>query len=462
MSTFRERARLQLATPELARTIGHAMDVRAEARERVLDGVDVETMRAAARAIRAHTIANLPQYLERFSDAAEAHGASVFFASTAAEAVAHIRRIVREREGRLVVKSKSMVAEEIGLNEALARDGVEVVETDLGEHIVQIANERPSHITVPAVHKTRAEVRELFERVYGARLSDDPAEITRFARDVLRDRFLNADVGITGVNFAVASTGSLVIVTNEGNGRMCTSLPRVHIAVMGMERIVPSFRELSLLLPLLTASATGQRMTAYVNVVNGPRRTGEPDGPEELHIVVLDNGRSAMLPTEYRSVLHCIRCGACQNVCPVFRQVGGHAYGGVYGGPIGAVLAPLMDGFESAGDLPQASTLCGACSDACPVGIPIHELLIALRRDAGAERASLAERIGFALWGRLWSSSLGYRASVRVARLGQRLVARGGRIRRAPFPLSRWTADRDLPALAKRSFRERWRRAGGA
>jgi L-lactate dehydrogenase complex protein LldF len=462
MSPFRERARVQLATPGLGAAIGHAMDVRAEARERVFGNTDVEALRRAARAIRAHTIANLPEYLDRFADAADAGGASVFFASTAGEAVAHVLRIVRERGARLVVKSKSMVAEEIDLNAALERDGVEVVETDLGEHIVQIANERPSHITVPAVHKTRAQVRELFERVYGARLSDDPAEITGFARGVLRERFLRADVGITGVNFGVASTGSLVIVTNEGNGRMSTSLPRVHIAVMGMERIVPSFRELSVLLPLLTASATGQRITAYVNVVNGPRRGDEPDGPEELHIVILDNGRSALLSTEYRSVLHCIRCGACQNVCPVFRQVGGHAYGGVYGGPIGAVLTPLMDGFESAGDLPHASTLCAACSDACPVGIPIHELLIALRRDATAEQAGRAERLGFALWSRLWSSAPGYRTSVRLARLAQRPFARAGRLRRAPFPLSRWTSSRDLPALAKESFRERWRRAGGA
>ncbi len=462
MSTFRERARTLLATPGLGSAIGHAMDVRAETRQHAFGDADFEALRQTARAIRAHTIASLPEYLERFADAAEASGARVFFASTAGEAVAHIGRIVREHGGRLVVKSKSMVTEEIELTAALERDGAEVVETDLGEHIVQIAQERPSHITVPAVHKTRAQVRELFERVYGARLSDDPAQITRFARDVLRDRFLNADVGITGVNFGVASTGSLVIVTNEGNGRMCTSLPPVHIAVMGMERLVPTFRELSVLLPLLTASATGQRITSYVNVVNGPRRTDEPDGPEELHIVVVDNGRSALLPTEYRPVLNCIRCGACQNVCPVFRHVGGHAYGSVYGGPIGAVLTPLMEGFTRAGDLPHASTLCAACSDACPVGIPLHDLLIGLRRDAAAERASRAERVGFALWGRVWGSAPGYRASVRLARAGQRLFARGGRLGRAPFPLSRWTAGRDLPALAKRPFRDTWRRAGGA
>jgi len=248
-------------------------------------------------------------------------------------------------------------------------------------------------------------------------------------------------------------------VTNEGNGRMCSTLPKVHIALMGMERIVPSFRELAVMLPLLTGSATGQRATAYLNVVGGPRGEDDVDGPEEVHVVVLDNGRSKLLGTEYRSILHCIRCGACQNVCPVYRQVGGHGYGTVYGGPIGAVLTPLLDGFERAGDLPVASSLCAACTDVCPVRIPLHEHLLSLRRDVARERAGAAERSAFRTWSEAWRRPWSYRLAARLGRLGQVAFARGGRIRRAPFPLSRWTSGRDLPPIASRTFRERWKRS---
>jgi L-lactate dehydrogenase complex protein LldF len=437
------------------------MDHRAVQRARAFAGTDEGAMRAAGEAIRVHTIAGLDRYLERFAAAAEARGTNVFFAATAAEAVDYVRRVIGDHGAKLVAKSKSMVSEEIGLNPALEADGIEVVETDLGEYIVQLAHEPPSHITTPAIHMTRGQIRDLLNRVHGTDLPDDPTALTRFARDALRETFLAADVGISGVNFAVSDTGSLVIVTNEGNGRMCTSLPRVHIALMGMERIVPSFRELSLMLPLLTASATGQRVTTYFTFVNGPRLPEEPDGPDEVHVVVIDNGRSAILGSRYRSVLNCIRCGACYGACPVFRQVGGHAYGGVYGGPIGAVLTPLMDGLEVAGDLPHASSLCIACTAACPVNIPLHEHLIDLRRDVAHGRATRKERLAFAWWGLLWSGSRGYRWSVRLARLGQRPLARGRRIRRAPFPLSLWTQARDLPAVARTTFHERRRRTEG-
>ncbi|HZD78462.1 MAG TPA: LutB/LldF family L-lactate oxidation iron-sulfur protein [Actinomycetota bacterium] len=457
-TTFRSRADALLAEPAIGAAIGRAMDVRATARARVFRDADLEAMRAAGEAIRQHTIAGLAGYLDRFARNAEARGTRVFFASDASEAVGYVREVIRRAGARSIVKSKSMVSEEIGLNAALASDGAEVVETDLGEYIVQLAHQPPAHITVPAVHMTRTQIRDLFGREHGVSLSDEPGELTAFARQVLRERFLAADVGITGVNFAVADTGSLVIVTNEGNARMCTSLPRIHIALLGMERLVPSFRELSVLLPLLTGSATGQRITAYVNVIAGPRLPREADGPEEVHVVVLDNGRSAILGTEYRSILHCIRCGACQNACPVFRQVGGHAYGTTYGGPIGAVLEPLLEGFDRAGDLPHASSLCLACTDVCPVNIPLHEHLISLRRDAVAIQASVLERLVFALWGRLWSRPRWYRMSARLARGAQRPFTRGGRIGRAPFPLSRWTSGRDLPPLAGRSFQDRWAR----
>ena len=458
--TFEQRAHGQLAIAGQASAIGSAMDTILGNRGRVFAGVDLEALRAEGEAIRAHTIANLATYLDRFAENAEANGTKVFFADTAAEAVGYVRSVLGEHDARLVVKGKSMAAEEIGLNRALEADGVEVVETDLGEYIVQIADEAPSHIIVPAIHKTRGQVRDLFNETHGTELTDAPEQITKFAREHLRKRFLAADVGITGVNFAVADTGSFVIVTNEGNGRMCSSLPRVHLALMGMERIVPSFRELAVLLPLLTGSATGQQVTTYVNAVSGPRRPEDPDGPEEVHVVVIDNGRSAILRTEFRSILHCIRCGACQNVCPVYRQVGGHAYGAVYGGPIGAVLTPLLDGFERWGDLPHASSLCGACADVCPVRIPLHEHLLGLRRAVAAERAGRAERAAFAAWGAVWSSARRYRLVARVARLAQFPFAGNQRIRRAPFPLSRWTRGGDLPAVASRTFRERWKGRG--
>ncbi|HEX9122083.1 MAG TPA: LutB/LldF family L-lactate oxidation iron-sulfur protein [Actinomycetota bacterium] len=460
--SFRDRAGALLERPEVAAAIGRAMDIRARGRSTVFSGADVEAMRAAGEAIRAHTIANLPRYLDAFAEAADRHGTRVFFAADASEAVGYVREVLRRTGSRRIVKGKSMVSEELGLNAALGSDGAEVTETDLGEYIVQLAHEPPAHITVPAVHMTRAQIRDLFNRELGAAVSDEPRALTHMARRVLRDRFLAADAGITGVNFGVAETGSLVIVTNEGNARMCTSLPRVHIALLGMERLVPSFRELAVLLPLLTGSATGQRITAYLNVIAGPRRPEEPDGPDEVHVVVVDNGRSAILGSEYRSILHCIRCGACQNVCPVFRQVGGHAYGGTYGGPIGAVLAPLLEGFEQAGDLPHASSLCVACTEVCPVNIPLHEHLISLRRDVAATRASAGERLTFRLWGLLWSRPRTYGVTARVARVGQRLLARRGRIPRAPFPLSRWTAGRDLPPLAREPFRDRWRRRHGS
>jgi len=455
--TFQERAHLLLEQPKIARNIGAAMDMILGVRASVFRGIDVEAMRRAGEAIRAHTVANLADYLDRWAENAESRGTRVFFADTGGDAVEYVRKVLRDRGARLVVKGKSMAAEEIGLNHGLEGDGVEVVETDLGEYIVQIGKETPSHIIVPAIHHSRGEIRELFNRVHDAELPDEPERITRFARERLREKFLAADAGITGVNFAIAETGSISIVTNEGNGRMCSSLPPVHIALMGMERILPSFRELTVMLPLLTGSATGQRVSTYFNVISGPRRPEDPDGPEELHVVVIDNGRSAILPTEFRSILHCIRCGACQNVCPVFRHVGGHAYGTVYGGPIGAVLAPLLDGFERAGDLPHASSLCGACTDICPVRIPLHEHLLGLRRDVARVRAPMTERLTFRWWSMLWSSARGYRLFARVSRMAQWPIARRRRIRRAPFPFSRWTEGRDLPAIARKTFRERWR-----
>ena len=338
----------------------------------------------------------------------------MFFAGDGPEAVEYIRDVVREHGARLIAKGKSMASEEIGLGHALEADGLRVVETDLGEYIVQLAGEPPSHITAPAVHMDRGEVARLFTEAHGLSepLPDDPPGLTAFARERLREVFMGADMGICGVNFAVADTGSFALVTNEGNGRLVTSMPKVLIAIMGMERIVPSFRELGLLLPMLVASASGRAVTTYFAFVNGPRLPDEPDGPDEVHVVVLDNGRSDILNSRYRSILNCIRCGACQNVCPVYRHVGGHGYGSVYGGPIGAVLTPLLVGFELAGDLPHASSLCGACTEVCPVKIPLHEHLLELRKDVAESRAKPAERATF----RSWSARVAARGNLPAVR----------------------------------------------
>ncbi|MGH2690427.1 MAG: LutB/LldF family L-lactate oxidation iron-sulfur protein [Actinomycetota bacterium] len=460
-ATFGQRAAAALSDPELGLAVGRAVDTVTTRRNAVFAGVDLEAMRRAGEAVRTHTVARLDEYLARFAERAEDNGVQVHFAATGAEAVQQVCRILADRSVRSVVKGKSMISEEIGLNRALESVGLEVVETDLGEYIVQLAGEPPAHIIMPAMHKTRRDVADLLSAQTGGPLPDDPTALTAHVRRTLRDRFLQAGAGITGVNFAVAETGTLVLVTNEGNGRMCSTLPPVHIALMGMERVVPSFRELSVLLPLLTGSGTGQQVTTYVSFLNGPRRAGEHDGPEELHVVVVDNGRSAILAGEFRSILHCIRCGACQNVCPVFRQTGGHAYGAVYGGPVGAVLTPLLEGFGQAGDLPHASTLCGACTDVCPVRIPLHEHLVALRRDVARERASRLERLAFRCWAAAWCSDARFLRFARLSRILQRPLTRGRRIRWAPFPLSRWTRGRDLPGVADPTFRERWSRRVG-
>ena len=342
-----------------------------------------------------------------------------------------------------------MVAEEIGLNEALEAVGVAVVETDLGEYILQLADEPPVHIVAPAIEKTASEVADLFSAVEGRPVSSEIGELTRTARARLRETFLTADVGITGANFGVAETGTICLVTNEGNGRLVSSLPRVHVAVMGMERVVPTLAELSVLLRLLARSATGQKLTSYTTLLTGPRREGEQDGPEELHVVILDNGRTDILRGRYREMLNCIRCGSCLNVCPVYRKAGGLAYGPVYSGPMGAVLAPLLTGLEHAPDLPHASSLCGACTAACPVKIPLHELLLDLRRDrAAAEVASLRERIGFAVWSLAWSRPATYRASTGLARAFRPLAGLLG-------PGRAWAAGRAIPRLARRRYRDR-------
>ncbi|MGE5273229.1 MAG: LutB/LldF family L-lactate oxidation iron-sulfur protein [Verrucomicrobiota bacterium] len=409
---------------------------------------DVEALRERAHEIRMSVIDDLDGHVARFTEALEARGGRVFFARTADEASAYVADVCRRAGAKLAAKSKSMVSEEIGLNEALSAAGVTPVETDLGEYILQLAGEHPVHIVAPAIEKTAEQVAELLGTVEGQPIPAELEALTNAARRQLRETFLNADVGITGANFGVSSTGSVCLVTNEGNGRMVSSMPRVHVALMGMERLVPTTAELAVLLKLLARSGTGQKLTVYSTLLTGPRRAGEQDGPEELHVVVLDNGRSNLLRGRYREMLACIRCGACLNVCPVYRKTGGAAYGPVYSGPMGAVLLPLLVGLGEAPSLPHASSLCGACTDACPVKIPLHELLLDLRRDlVEGEVASRWERLGFTLWSWAWSSRIGYRATTLLARLGQSL---GGLL----GPGRAWSAGRTRPRFGPR-YRDR-------
>jgi L-lactate dehydrogenase complex protein LldF len=423
---------------------------------------DWEEWRERGRCLREHTIANLDYYLERFCANVEARGQHVHFAADAQEAAAIALSIAKDARARLVVKSKSMVSEEVHLNARLAEHGIECLETDLGEWIVQLAREAPSHIIIPAIHKNRHQVQALFEAEGNTRLGPETATLAAHARRRLRERFAVAEVGVTGCNFAIAETGSVVLFTNEGNGRMCTTLPRTHIVMMGMERILPTWDDLELMANLLPRSATGQKITTYVNVLTGARRPGEADGARDLHVIVLDNHRSDQLADpEFREILHCIRCGACLNVCPVYRQIGGHAYGSVYSGPIGAVLTPLLRRDPRATELANASSLCGACFEACPVKIPLHDMLVHLRRrNVEAGRAKAAERAAFAVYARVFSSSRLFRWAGAIARWAQRLLLGGARrgeswARRLPV-LRGWAGSRALPEAPPRSFRELW------
>jgi L-lactate dehydrogenase complex protein LldF len=430
---------------------------RALRHEAFADFPEGEALRDRARAIKEATLQRLDHYLERLIANVERRGGQVHYATTPAEARAIVLDIARRTGTRMAVKSKSMASEEIHLNEALWAAGITPVETDLGEYIIQLAHERPSHIIAPAIHKTKGQVADLFTRELGRPAEPDPEALTRIARGELREKFLRADMGISGANFAVAETGTVVLVTNEGNGRMVTSLPRIHVAVMGVDKIIPSLTDLMVFLAILARSATGQKLSVYTTLVQGPRRAGELEGPDEFHLVLLDNGRVAQIAGPLREALYCLRCGACLNVCPVYRQIGGHAYGSTYPGPIGILLTAMLEGTGAVRDLAHASSLCGACAEACPVRIDIPKMLVALRRDLDRQRiAPWIERALFTVGARLLARPALYRLAVHAARLVQRPLVRNGRIRRLPFALGAWTRTRDLPPVAARTFQERW------
>src|ERR1700741_2840934 len=446
--TFGENAKAALADTQLRGALRHATSLFGKRRLEAARGLENwEDLRTQARAIKDEVLLHLDRYLETFAANAEQRGAVVHWACDAAEANRIICDLARARNARTIVKSKSMTTEETHLNAALEAAGMQVVETDLGEYIIQLAKEPPSHIIAPAIHKTRGQIAELFNAELGMPLTDDIARLTSTARATLRDRFAAADVGISGVNFAIAETGTIVIVENEGNIRLTTSLPRVHIAVMGIEKVLPRFADLDVFLKLLPRSGTGQRLTTYQSFITGTKRQPSDEGPEELHVVLLDNGRSRMLAHPVtRQSLACIRCGACLNACPVYQQIGGHAYGSVYPGPIGAVITPQLMGLEKTAQLPFASSLCGACREVCPVKIDIPRLLLHLRAEISPRKGSVSERLAFKMWAQVMMRPSLYKMSSVLGRIVQRLV-----------PVAKaWTNGRDLRPIESKSFHELW------
>lgn len=460
--TFQQRVAEALANLDRLAAINRAAVRFYEHRESVMDTLpDADATRDHARAIRAHTIAHLDTYLEQFEAAAQAAGSAVHWARDAEEARQIVLRTARETDSQRVVKSKSMLSEEIGLNAALESAGLTVIETDLGEYIVQLGSDHPSHIIAPVLHLTRQEVGRIFEQRLDAPYTDEIPELNTIARQSLRDHFLHADMGISGCNFGVAETGTVCIVTNEGNGRMATTLPRIHVALMGMERLVPTLADLAVMLQILGRSATGQKMTVYTSLLTGPRRPDEPHGPEQMHIVIVDNGRTRALAGDLAEILYCIRCGACLNVCPVYRAIGGHAYGSVYSGPVGSVVSPILGGIPAFSELPHASTLCGACQEVCPVRIDLPALLLRLRRDSVRQGYSPGwVTAGIGLYAQVAHSPGRFGLAARLAGWVSRVW--GVRWLRAnlPGPLRGWTRFRAFPPFAGKTFQQQWKERG--
>jgi len=424
------------------------------------EGGDFEAMRNAAAELRNRVLKDLDLWLEKFEAAAIARGATVLWAKDGDEICRHVVDIAHRHGVKKAVKSKSMLSEEAGLNQALEASGIAPVETDLGEYILQINNnEPPSHIIAPVVHKSLDEVADLFERVHHKPRKTEIPELTREAREVLRSHFLDADMGISGGNFLVAETGSVALVTNEGNGRMVTTLPRVHVVVTGIEKVIPTLEDLSLLLRLLIRSATGQHISNYVSLLTGVKRPEEHDGPEHLYFILVDNGRADLVASEFQDMLRCIRCGACMNHCPVYQTIGGHAYGWVYPGPMGSVLTPLYQGLDKAIDLPHAATLCNQCGVVCPVKIPLPELLRKLReKQVEGNLRPWTERLALRAWAWVASKPKLYALGTWFGVRYLNWLAGGGDRIRVLGVAQEWTLERDFPAPEGRTFRELYTR----
>lgn len=462
--SFPDEARDSLRNGQLRANLGHATTtIRGKRAGVVAELPDWEQLRQAGAALKRATMARLDDHLEELERQVTARGGTVHWARDANEANQIVVRLAREAGAREVVKVKSMATQEIGLNEALEAAGIDAFETDLAELIVQLGEDKPSHILVPAIHKNRSEVREIFARTMpdvDPDLTDDPRQLAMAARAHLRERFLRATFAVSGANFAVAETGTLSVVESEGNGRMCLTLPDTLVTVMGIEKLVPTWRDLEVFLQLLPRSSTGERMNPYTSTWAG---VTPGDGPQDFHLVLLDNGRTAVLADEVgREALNCIRCSACLNVCPVYERAGGHAYGSVYPGPIGAILSPQLTGVEDNASLPYASSLCGACYDVCPVAIDIPSILVHLRAEhVEAQTHPTAESTAFAALARVMSRPRLWRAAQRAAGLG-RFLSRGKPVLpRLPGPAAGWTRSRDLPTPPAETFQQWWAKENG-
>lgn len=459
---FKDNARRALSDPQLQKAMGHVRTGFVDKRQIAVDALpEFEQLRDSAKDIKNHTLEHLDLYLEAYEEKVRGAGGEVHYAETSADARAIIVDICKRAGARIVTKGKSMVAEEIGLNDELAANGIEPVETDLGEYIIQLRSDPPSHIIAPAVHVTKEQIEADFRRAHvelsPERDLSEPTALLGEARAVLRERFLAADVGITGANFLVAETGTSVIVTNEGNGDLTQILPKVHIVIATIEKITPTLEDVSQILRLLARSATGQEMSVYTTFSTGPRREQDPDGPNEYHVVILDNGRSSMLGSKYHDMLRCIRCGACMNHCPVYQAVGGHSYGWVYPGPMGAVLTPSLVGVDQAGHLPNASTFCGRCESVCPMQIPLPNLMRHWRQDEFERRlAPATTRWGLGFWAFFARHPKLYALATKFGvRILGKLGSSKGRFKRLLFA-GGWTRHRDFPAPEGKSFRELW------
>ncbi len=461
---FKKNAARAVGNEQLRQALAKAQDGFVGKRAQVVEQLpEFEQLREQGKTIGDHVLANLDYYLERYQAAVEKHGGQVHWAETAEDAQNIVRDICKRVDARMVIKGKSMISEEIALNQALEGDGLDVVESDLGEYILQLAKEPPSHIIAPAIHKTRAQISELFYNAhkklgYDKKLDTVP-DLVNEARQVLRSRYLQADVGITGANFLIAETGSNIIVTNEGNGDLSCTLPRVHIVTASIDKVVPTLDDASALLRLLARSATGQEITSYTTFSTGPRRASDLDGPEEYHVVLVDNGRTEMLAGEFREMLRCIRCGACMNHCPVYGAIGGHSYGWVYPGPMGSVLTPSFLGLKEAGDLANACTLNGRCASVCPMKIPLPDLLrVHRRRQFEARLAPRMASYALAGWGFLAKRPKLYQP---LTALGMKILGMMGRrkggFRSLPM-VGGWTDTRDLPAPQGTTFHDAWRK----
>ena len=455
---FHSRSELKLQDERLQKNLRRLADKFVSARAQAMTEIDFDATRDAAVERRNRAIHNLDVWLELFEKKATERGATVLFAESAAQASEIVVSLAKRHDAKTVIKSKSMVSEEMALNEALQRAGVEPVETDLGEYILQINdNEPPSHIIAPVIHKDKEEIADLFSQVHNKPRLDDIPELAREARQQLRPKFLSADMGVTGGNFVIAETGSVALVSNEGNEGMCTIMPKVHVVVTGIEKVLPTLEDFATMARLLTRSATGQSISNYVSLLTGVRAKGEPDGPDHLYFVLVDGGRSGLLGSEFEEMLRCIRCGACMNHCPVYQKIGGHAYGWVYPGPMGAVLTPSYAGLENSLDLPQAATLCGECHVVCPVKIPLPDLLRKLReRQFDRHLRPWRERWALWAWGFVAMRPHLYRLIFGLTNRALRIMARGrGYIAFLPLG-SGWSRFRDLPVPKGKNFADRY------